>query len=533
MKQTMIQKLLQRASTKVRAFTLIFLMLATASAWADTGNEADGVYYIDATGTQKNTATDGIDGNDTPTVINNGNKPSSLTSGWYVVTGTVSYTSTVTLTGDVHLILADGCTMDVGTSKNRINGKGIYGNSNHSYHDLTIYGQAAGTGVLSVYTNGDDNYGIIAKNLTINGGNITANTNGYMAYAIYACDYQACSLTINGGTVEATTTGSYAVALFAEEANITIKGGTVEATSAESFAISGNKFIYTGGNVNATSPNGYAIDAYQYNFTWSNPTDCITIGSSGLYVDNEDPYTATFSKAMTNGLGNIYSTTLNNEGITALNTLAASNDGLTLYPYEENIAPTANAVDDNYWTTFYCGHTGYKIDDAENACAYTATYSSSTLTLHKLGKVIPAGTAVILVGEDNEISMTASTDAAENSVSNDLHGVDVRTATADIKSTLGDGTFYVLSKKNDVLGFYEYTADYMPARKAYLLINGGAALAKGLTMVFEDERTRITTTNYTNYTNSDEWYTINGVKLTGKPTTKGLYIHNGRKEVVK
>jgi uncharacterized repeat protein (TIGR02543 family) len=32
---------------------------------------------------------------------------------------------------------------------------------------------------------------------------------------------------------------------------------------------------------------------------------------------------------------------------------------------------------------------------------------------------------------------------------------------------------------------------------------------------------------------SDVWYTINGVKLAGKPTTKGLYIHNGRKEVVK
>jgi hypothetical protein len=30
-----------------------------------------------------------------------------------------------------------------------------------------------------------------------------------------------------------------------------------------------------------------------------------------------------------------------------------------------------------------------------------------------------------------------------------------------------------------------------------------------------------------------EWYTLNGVKLSGKPTTKGLYIHNGRKEVVR
>lgn len=197
-----------------------------------------------------------------------------------------------------------------------------------------------------------------------------------------------------------------------------------------------------------------------------------------------------------------------------------------------NIALAANQVDGNYWTTFYCGHAGYKIADEENAWAYTAEYNgvNSQLTLHKLGKVIPAGTAVILVGEDNEISMSASTEAAENDVENDLHGVNVRT----LKSTLGTGTFYVLSKKTSDFGFFEYTGEYMPARKAYLLIDGGAALAKGLTMVFDDETTGITTTNFTNYTDyNNAWYDMQGRKLDGKPTVKGLYIHNGRKEVLK
>ena len=32
---------------------------------------------------------------------------------------------------------------------------------------------------------------------------------------------------------------------------------------------------------------------------------------------------------------------------------------------------------------------------------------------------------------------------------------------------------------------------------------------------------------------SDTWYDINGRRLNGQPTTKGVYIHNGRKEVVK
>ena len=32
---------------------------------------------------------------------------------------------------------------------------------------------------------------------------------------------------------------------------------------------------------------------------------------------------------------------------------------------------------------------------------------------------------------------------------------------------------------------------------------------------------------------ADAWYTINGVKLNGKPNVKGLYINNGRKVVIK
>ena len=33
--------------------------------------------------------------------------------------------------------------------------------------------------------------------------------------------------------------------------------------------------------------------------------------------------------------------------------------------------------------------------------------------------------------------------------------------------------------------------------------------------------------------NSDAWYTLNGVKLQDKPTTKGIYVNNGRKTVIK
>ena len=198
----------------------------------------------------------------------------------------------------------------------------------------------------------------------------------------------------------------------------------------------------------------------------------------------------------------------------------------------EGIALTANAHDGNYWTTFYCSDTNYKIDEGEDAWAYTAEYDAvnSQLTLHKLGKVIPKNTAVIIVGADASIDMTALCNAvAEYSVGNNLRGVDVRTE----KSTLGSGTFYVLGKQNDDFGFYRYTAQYMPARKAYLLVSGSAA--PGLKMVFDDETTSLTPNSpgLSQGEGSDYWYTLSGTRLNAQPTQKGIYIVNGKKVVVK
>ena len=284
-------------------------------------------------------------------------------------------------------------------------------------------------------------------------------------------------------------------------------------------------FNYNGGNVTATATIGKAIYAGgSYNFSWRSTDGSITIGATGLYAT--DTKTATFSKAMTDGT-TTYSTSLTGSELNALS-------GVTLYPYIKTLDLGANAHDGNYWTTFYCGHTGYKIDDGENAWAYTAEYDNvnTQLTLHKLGKVIPKQTAVILVGSDNEISMTASTETATVPMNN-LKGEDVRTSLDDIKTTRGDGTFYVMGKKGDDFGFFKYTGDDMPARKAYLLLKDGAALANGLKMVFDNETTSLTPTPSPKGEGSDYWYTLSGTRLSAQPTQPGLYINNGKKVVVK
>ena len=49
----------------------------------------------------------------------------------------------------------------------------------------------------------------------------------------------------------------------------------------------------------------------------------------------------------------------------------------------------------------------------------------------------------------------------------------------------------------------------------------------------DGETTEIKTTNYTNHTNSNVWYDLSGRKLDQQPTKKGVYIHEGRKVVIK
>ena len=85
-------------------FALILMLFSTATAWATT----ETVSYIDDAGT-------------------------------YAVVSNITYDHTLTLSGDVTLILKDDCTMNVGTSDGRISdGQGIKRDGGEQ--SLTIYG---------------------------------------------------------------------------------------------------------------------------------------------------------------------------------------------------------------------------------------------------------------------------------------------------------------------------------------------------------------------------------------------------------
>ena len=83
--------------------------------------------------------------------------------------------------------------------------------------------------------------------------------------------------------------------------------------------------------------------------------------------------------------------------------------------------------------------------------------------------------------------------------------------------------------------YYPNAAMTIKACRAYFQLTEDAQTLSRFVLNFGDEEVQgITTTDYTDFTDkAGAWYTIDGVKLDGKPTKKGLYIHGDRKVVVK
>ena len=71
------------------------------------------------------------------------------------------------------------------------------------------------------------------------------------------------------------------------------------------------------------------------------------------------------------------------------------------------------------------------------------------------------------------------------------------------------------------------------ACRAYFQLDDGQQ-AREFVVNFGDEMaTSVLTAQCLMLDEADAWYSLDGRKLSKKPTAKGLYIHNGRKIVIK
>jgi len=243
------------------------------------------------------------------------------------------------------------------------------------------------------------------------------------------------------------------------------------------------------------------------------------------------PAPAAISLANTGDNGTAIST---NNGYVADVTLA----GRTLYK-------------DGAWNTiclpFNVTLEGSPLEGAVARPLTAASISGSTLNL-TFGDAV----STLVAGTPYIIKWAADANNIENpvfsgvTISTDKHDYD-NLASGDLrvrfigtyKSTAFDGTdntVLLLGAANTL--YYPTDGAGLGAQRAYFKLGSGEALARKLTSFnidFGDESTGIVTISKESGSEgvATGWYTLDGMKLSQKPTAKGIYVNNGRKVVVK
>ena len=209
---------------------------------------ANGVSYLDENGDEQTA--------DNVTVVE-----SSMTTwngGWYVVNNIVTIGSRVTVSGEVHLILADGASLTVNDGINVAEGNSF---SVYAQSDSENMGALTATGVDFAAGIGGGSHGS-GGNITISGGNVTASGGDGAAGIGNGKDSgSGGNIIIHGGSVKATG-GQYAAGigggLMGSGGTITIHGGSVTANGGPYAAGIGGGRKGSGGSF-ATGTDGHAL----------------------------------------------------------------------------------------------------------------------------------------------------------------------------------------------------------------------------------------------------------------------------------
>ncbi len=161
---------------------------------------------------------------------------------------------------------------------------------------------------------------------------------------------------------------------------------------------------------------------------------------------------------------------------------------------------------------------------------YVDDINDDVMTLSKETQKVSAGTGMILRhdGTGGEVSIKetnveVSSNAACASNATDLWGT-FTSKTINMGYYIANDKFWNAANREE--------GAVVPPYRAYIAGSGWAA-AKGISILDPEEGTTGVTTVTADKTDADAWYTLDGVKLGAKPNKTGIYIHGGKKVVVK
>ena len=506
---------------------------------------------------------------------------------WYAVSGPVTIHGRLQIYDqNIHLILCDGASFTVTNATS---------SAIRCSRNVTIYGQSAQSGTITATATSSE-YSCIdvpSHTLTINGGTINATCDN--ASAIYTrtltinrgtisvTGYYGIncsnSVTINGGTVNAHGSDSY-YAIYGNS-NVTINGGIIDAESPTK-AIYAQNGILTLGWTNATD----RITASSYYTKYGS----ICVKDGQILTDNTNYYSGTLtSEQLTTMAGQTLQPYVPT-GMTLANVggdLTATFDGTSTTTL--NIPAPITVKQVTYNRTFSAdkastvmlpfdytcngkeGGTFYSFEGVEkNGSAWIATMKATAdaLTANTPYLFMPKETTITFDNIPSE-GVTLNTTGGGNSQTADKGSnwtfkgtysyIKWTTDTsdpdynADHAAEIGSVYGFAGVDKNDIKA-----GDFVKVKSGakirpmscYLLWsdtpngtqNRAAAaeddeLPQSITVKLLDANDEVTSIGMLDTTTGevtfDGRFDMNGRKLDGKPTIKGLYINNGRKIIIK
>ena len=197
-----------------------------------------------------------------------------------------------------------------------------------------------------------------------------------------------------------------------------------------------------------------------------------------------------------------------------------------------NVTANKPAARSDYWATFYHPEANYAVPTGITIYKGKIGSGNVELTDATGNSIIPAGQAVVLNYSDANITSPITLTKTMTEATGDYTGNDLKGG-----ATVTDGYMaYTLANGSHGVGFYKYNGSGLSPIKAHLEIATPSSPAPAF-FGFDGGGENTTDINehesHQSHEFTGDYYTLDGRKLQGKPTQKGIYVRNGRKIIIK